>query len=286
MHKRLLGTLASQRVSIFGVVEHTVQSKSNRLNSCLLPLTKVLIGRHPVVQLGGGFKEPPVSEDPLFRLHARSRMNIYLDTDEEASILIDANIVHQGGESLPSCFWPKEGKKSAPVGLEISYDGKVLKSTEVDLDTVDNEVTISLDGFKTSFDAHHLTVKATFGKKTTFTDTAELLYLSYPEDYGSVSRLDDLYGGLHVQRGKENPWEVIFPYTYYCTFISIIESALAPMACRIDSISSMDSVLERGRGRSGGTPQHQYPRRLHCEGVQCHPPRAYGIFGTRPDPMG
>lgn len=157
-----------------------------------------------------------MSEDPLFRLHARSRMNIYLDTDDEASILVDANIVHQGGEPLPSCFWPKEGKKAAPIGLELSYDGKVLKSTEVDSDSVDNEITISLDGFEAQFDAYQLTVKATFGKKTTFTDVAELLYLPYPEDYGSVSRLDDLYGGLHVQRGMDSPWEVIFPYTYYC----------------------------------------------------------------------
>jgi hypothetical protein len=143
-------------------------------------------------------------------------MNIYLDTDDEASILVDANIVHQAGELLPRCFWPKKGRDPTPIALEISYDGKVLKSIEVDLGSVDNEVYISLDGFEPQFDAYELTVKAILGKDTTFTETAELLYLPYPEDYGSVSRLDDLYGGLYVQRGKDEPWQVIFPYTYYC----------------------------------------------------------------------
>jgi hypothetical protein len=207
--------------------------------------------RHPEVRLGGEFQDPPISEDPLFRLHARSRMNIYLDTDADASILVDATVVHQAGEPLPRCFWPKPGRKPTPIGLEISYDGKVLQSTEIDFDTADNEISFSLDGFEAQFDAYQLTVTATLGKKTVFTDTAELLYLPYPEDYGSVSRLDDLYGGLYVQRGgKDEPWEVIFPYTFYSkpllrelrgsttTFVEIMSL--------LTSNSSMDPLLECG----------------------------------------
>lgn len=148
-------------------------------------------------------------------------MNIYFDIDDEVSIFVDVNIVYQVGELLLCCFWFKKGWDFMLIVLEIFYDGKVFKLIEVDFGLVDNEVYISFDGFEFQFDVYELIVKVIFGKDMIFIEIVELFYLLYLEDYGSVLRLDDFYGGFYVQCGKDELWQVIFFYIYYCKLIQV-----------------------------------------------------------------
>jgi hypothetical protein len=173
------------------------------------------LSRNSSFDPGGQFQDPPISSKPQLRFRARPRLSIYLDTDKEAVVLVDARVVFQAGEPIPACYVPHESKEPASMAIEVSLGDEVLAVTKIRVGSTENQVPISLTGFEPRFEAYELKVVATLSPRLIYSSDAELYYLPYPEDYGSVSRLDNLYGALFVQRGRDNDWERIFPYTYY-----------------------------------------------------------------------
>ncbi|KAI0129195.1 hypothetical protein BJ170DRAFT_363245 [Xylariales sp. AK1849] len=163
---------------------------------------------------GGWFEEPPRSSVPLLHLRVRPRMSIYLDTDVAGSLLIDAGISDQVGQPLPLRNVSYPSQNSSTLKVEIVWDGKLLNTTSVTVGSTDSEVPIALEVFPGSTSAYNISVKATLNNETVYTATTELFRLPNPDDYGSISRIDNLYGGLWVQRDDED-WRHIFPYTYY-----------------------------------------------------------------------
>ncbi|ORY63066.1 uncharacterized protein BCR38DRAFT_458307 [Pseudomassariella vexata] len=163
---------------------------------------------------GGWFEEPPKSSVPLLNLRVRPRMSIYLDTDATGSLLIDAGISDQVGQPLLQSNASSTGNSSSILQVEVISGGSVLQSTSVELGSTDNEILIDLESFPASLSGHNIRIRATLGQNTTYTASTELFRLPYPEDYGSVSRIDNLYGGLWAQR-QGGEWTHIFPYTYY-----------------------------------------------------------------------
>lgn len=162
---------------------------------------------------GGWFEEPPRSDVPLLNLRVRPRMSIYLDTDTTGSLLIDAGVSDQVGQALPARYG-FSNSSSGPLDVVIMLDDVVLQTTSVDVGSTEIEVPLELDAFPASLDAYNVSIQATLDGKYVYTASTDFLRLPYPQEYGSVSRLDNLYGGLWVQRGDEE-WKHIFPYTYY-----------------------------------------------------------------------
>ncbi|KAK2016761.1 hypothetical protein LZ32DRAFT_668073 [Colletotrichum eremochloae] len=165
---------------------------------------------------GGWFPEPAISDVPLLRLKVRPRLSIYLETDSNASLLIDAAISKQVGSPLPLGF-ERNSSISPPksLAIEISLGNEVLTTQEISLGSRDNEVPLSVGSLAPRMEAYNITVRATLDSTHVYEDWTDFSYLPYPEDYGSVVRIDNLYGGLLAQRGKDAPWDVLFPYTYY-----------------------------------------------------------------------
>ncbi|KAK2038493.1 hypothetical protein LZ31DRAFT_599632 [Colletotrichum somersetense] len=166
---------------------------------------------------GGWFPEPATSDVPLLRLKVRPRLSIYLETDSTATLLIDAAVSKQVGSPLPPGFEQNPPiPLPKPLVLEISLGDEVLTTQEVALGSRDNEVSLEFVGSLTPrMTAYNITVRATLDPAYVYEAWTEFSYLPYPEDYGSVARIDNLYGGLLAQRGKDAPWDAIFPYTYY-----------------------------------------------------------------------
>lgn len=161
---------------------------------------------------GGWFEEPSTSTTPLLRLKAKPRMSIYLDTDSTAALLVDAEISYQLGEPIG------ESSISTPpqqLQVTVSMHNVTLGHATVDVGSTENEVFITLASLAPKLDAYNLTVQATLANSTLYSTTTSFSYLPYPDSYGSVARLDNLYGGTYAQRGKNSSWEQIFPYTYY-----------------------------------------------------------------------
>ncbi|EXF78230.1 hypothetical protein CFIO01_00225 [Colletotrichum fioriniae PJ7] len=165
---------------------------------------------------GGWFPEPAISSVPLLRLKVRPRLSIYLETDATANLLIDAAVSNQVGSPLPVGYGSNyTNSTSKPLTVEILLGEDVLATEEVVLGSRDNEVALPLDSLTPRMEAYNITIRTKLDPLHVYEGWTEFPYLPYPEDYGSVSRIDNLYGGLLAQRGKDAAWDLIFAYTYY-----------------------------------------------------------------------
>ncbi|KXH31784.1 hypothetical protein CSIM01_09459 [Colletotrichum simmondsii] len=165
---------------------------------------------------GGWFPEPAISSVPLLRLKVRPRLSIYLETDATANLLIDAAVSNQVGSPLPVGYGSNyTNSTSKPLTVEILLGEDVLATEEVALGSRDNEVALPLDSLTPRMEAYNITIRTKLDSSHVYEGWTEFPYLPYPEDYGSVSRIDNLYGGLLAQRGKDADWDLIFAYTYY-----------------------------------------------------------------------
>ncbi|KAF9873750.1 hypothetical protein CkaCkLH20_08860 [Colletotrichum karsti] len=165
---------------------------------------------------GGWFPEPAISQVPLLRLKVRPRLSIYLDTDTTANLLIDAAVSNQVGSPLPAEYGQNISTSAAKtLKVEILSGDDVISTEEIVVGSRDNEVPFSLGTFTPRMEAYNITVRTTLDSSHVYEDWTDVSYLPYPEDYGSVARIDNLHGGLLAQRGKDSSWDLIFAYTYY-----------------------------------------------------------------------
>lgn len=149
-------------------------------------------------------------------------MSIYLASDSEGSLLVDAVVSHLTGEPISPAPFPSPAWKPKLL-IDVTADGKEVALGKHDrlvgLDTRDNELSISLDQFPPRLAPYKITVKAALaGEHKNFQATTELYRLPQRTDGGSATRLDHLYGGLAVVKGNQTEWTPIFPYTYYGEF--------------------------------------------------------------------
>lgn len=152
-------------------------------------------------------------------------MSIYLGTDTTAHLLIDAGISNQTGQPFPDLSLGHYGglprdrgvmSPQSPRSLDVAIllDGRVLQVTTIRIGATDVEVPLDLDVFPPKMSAYNVSIKATLNDQATYEAVTSFSRLPTPDNYGSVSRIDNLYGGLWVKRGRED-WHHIFPYTYY-----------------------------------------------------------------------
>ncbi|OHF00862.1 hypothetical protein CORC01_03936 [Colletotrichum orchidophilum] len=165
---------------------------------------------------GGWFPEPAISSVPLLRLKVQPRLSFYLETDATANLLIDAAVSNQVGSPLPVGYGSNyTNSTSKPLTIEILIGNDVLATEEVALGSRNNEVPLPLASLTPRMEAYNITIRTKLDSSHVYEGSTDFPYLPYPEDYGSVSRIDNLYGGLLAQRGKDAPWDLIYPYTYY-----------------------------------------------------------------------
>ncbi|KAG6367780.1 hypothetical protein INS49_001975 [Diaporthe citri] len=139
-------------------------------------------------------------------------MSIYLDTDETAALLVGAEVSYQLGQAIGESSITTPAQK---LRVTVLAGNRTLGSSSLDVGSINNEIHFALAGLSPSLDAYNLTVNAALANSTLCSTNTAFSYLPYPPDYGSVARLDNLYGGIYAQRGKNSSWDVIFPYTYY-----------------------------------------------------------------------
>ncbi|PSR80142.1 hypothetical protein BD289DRAFT_455485 [Coniella lustricola] len=157
---------------------------------------------------GGWFEDTPYADaDSSFRLTAKPRMSIYLDTDKTAAVLVDAVAPSTANTS----------SNADDLLVTISLGDITLGSASVAMGSSSNEVPVALASLSPQMDPYTLDITATSlsTNATLYATTANFSYLPYPDSYGSVARLDNLYGGTQAQRGKNSSWVDIYPYTYY-----------------------------------------------------------------------
>jgi hypothetical protein len=148
-------------------------------------------------------------------------MSIYLETESEASLLIDVAISQQVGFPLPSNYSTLSSRNPETLDVEIILGDHVIGRIPVGVGSTGVEVVVELDQFTVGFGGSNVTARATLAGVRGYNATTQLFRLPSPEGYGSVSRIDNLYGGLWVLREDEN-WRRIFPYTYYGKTLGLV----------------------------------------------------------------
>jgi len=168
---------------------------------------------------GGWFEEPAKSETPLVDFKIKPRMNLYLEDDTVSSFIVDAPINWYRGHALPDSNTSMLSNHSSEIMLEITTGGQslCLNKTSIALGSTDNEIPFDVSSLAVSREAYNITIIGTLQghQNTTFTATTQLTRLPLRTDNGTVTRIDNLYGGLSVRKGQSKQWTSLFPYTYY-----------------------------------------------------------------------
>ncbi|QDS68270.1 hypothetical protein FKW77_010634 [Venturia effusa] len=175
---------------------------------------------------GGWLEEPVKSTTPLLDFKISPRMNIYLET-----YLIRKEVFSL---TPPSRTFSSGFFGNAKLSLKIFTNGSAITSvnqTSVNVNTVNNEIHLSLEPFPAALHPYNVTVFGTLSQSnaTVFTASTQLYKLPSRVDGGSVTRLDNLYGGLSVRKGAETEWSLIFPFTYYVQWTLYWNSSLSTL---------------------------------------------------------
>lgn len=146
-------------------------------------------------------------------------MNIYLESDSQGSLLVDATVSYLTGEPLPYTDISFSGEQ-AKLSFNISCDGIPLISRpeSISVGSSNNEIPISFETLQPRLTPYNITTVGVLSHgnhKTIFKASTELYRLPQRKDGGSATRLDHLYGSLSVIKKNQTDWKPIFPYTYY-----------------------------------------------------------------------
>jgi hypothetical protein len=165
---------------------------------------------------------PPKSSAPLLNLQVYPRMSIYIEDETSGSLVVDAGLSDTHGK--PYCAPSQDGYISTPdAKLRLSItrldNGEVTSSeTGVSVNSTGNIFTIPLDSFAPRFEPYDIIVKTSSPHcDKSFEAKTRITRLPRRTDGGSVSRIDNLYGGLQYQNTTTQPpvWTPIFPYSFY-----------------------------------------------------------------------
>ncbi|KEQ91479.1 hypothetical protein AUEXF2481DRAFT_69850 [Aureobasidium subglaciale EXF-2481] len=168
---------------------------------------------------GGWFEEPAKSATPLVDFKVKPRMNLYLADDTSSTLVVDASISWYIGHALPGINTSTLATHNSAITLQITIGDTSLltNKTSIALGSTRNEIPFDLSILPVSSEPHNVTVVGTLQghKNATFTASTQLTKLPLRSDNGTVTRLDNLYGGLSVRKGQSKEWTSLFPYTYY-----------------------------------------------------------------------
>lgn len=146
-------------------------------------------------------------------------MSIYLESDSQGSLLVDATVSYLTGEPLPITY-SSFNDEQARLSLNISCDGVPLisKSESISMGSRDNEIPIIFETLSPRLKPYNITAVGILSHgdhETIFEASTELYRLPQRTDGGSATRLDHLYGSLGIIKKNQTDWKPIFPYTYY-----------------------------------------------------------------------
>ena len=154
-------------------------------------------------------------------------MNIYLAGESYASFIVDAPISYLHGRSFVNGSFNKQDNITSPftklfVDISVGESGLDLVSGQnVSVNSTSNEFVFSLSGLTPRFDPYEVVIVGASGDGAqSYTATTDLYYLPARTDGGSVTKVDNLYGGLLIQDYLNNStaWTQLFPYTFYVTW--------------------------------------------------------------------
>lgn len=183
--------------------------------------------RNASFEPGGRISRPTLSPTPLLDLSIYPRMNIYVASESYASFIVDAPISYIHGGSFVNASFNKQDNVTSPfkklfIDVSLEENGLNLLSGEnVIVNSTSNEFVFSLASLTPRFGPYKVVIVGASGDGgQSYTATTDLYYLPVRTDGGSITKVDNLYGGLLVQDYLKNStaWTRLFPYTFYVSW--------------------------------------------------------------------
>ena len=154
-------------------------------------------------------------------------MNIYIAGESYASFVVDAPISYMHGSSFVNGSFNKQDNITSPfttlfIDVSVEESGlDLLSGRNITVNSTSNEFVFSLAGLAPRFNPYAIVIVGASGDGAqSYTATTDLYYLPARTDGGSVTKVDNLYGGLLVQDYLKNStaWTQLFPYTFYVSW--------------------------------------------------------------------
>jgi hypothetical protein len=213
--------------SVQGIVRGSFEKAHYRLTSNIL--------RNSSFNPGGWLELPKPSSTPLLDLSIRPRTNLYLAGEEYASFIIDAPISYLTGQAFMNASFNKQDNLTSPfttlfIDVAVVESGlDLISGQNIAVNTTGNELGVSLSGLTARVEPYDVVVTGASGDGAQFyTATTQLHFVPSRTDGGSMTKIDNLYGGLLVQDYLSNStsWTPLFPYTFYVSWDGWLELSI------------------------------------------------------------
>ncbi|KAL8343771.1 hypothetical protein RB601_004336 [Gaeumannomyces tritici] len=179
---------------------------------------KVYKPGYPSFEPGGETVAPPEVPGPA-QLHVqfRPRYNLYLDNEAEGHFVVNAELSRHHGSPLDESR--QSPGTAVAFSITLNSTGAELASGSVAVNSTRNLVPFDLSGVPTSLAPQLAVLRATVaGQAQAYVATAELLRLP-DKRRGSVTRIDNLGGGLQFRNSASNhTFGPLLPYGYYASY--------------------------------------------------------------------
>jgi hypothetical protein len=175
---------------------------------------------------------PTLSSTPLLALSFRPRANLYLAGEQYASFIIDAPVSYLNGHDFVNTTFNKQDNFTSPfstlfIDVSVADSGlDLISGQNITINTSNNELGFSLSSLTARLEPYEVVITGASGDGAQFyTATTQLYFIPARTDGGSVTKIDNLYGGLLVQNYLSNStsWTALFPYTFYVSWDGWLE---------------------------------------------------------------
>jgi len=200
------------------------------------------------------------SAEDLLDLRLYSRQNIYLASDEWASVVVDAVVSRKSGQRA-YCNQLGSAQFDIAAGLILNTvvyradnGGLVLQRLDVPLNSTGIEGQFPLADFPPRLEPYELVIKFTaLNCGITYQSSTFIYRLPERTDGGSVVRVDNRLGGISVYTGakdREYGWKPLFPFSFYVDW----NNWLAKDETRLQTFASQGYNIIHPVPRPGSTP--------------------------------
>ncbi|KAJ4417821.1 hypothetical protein N0V85_001683 [Neurospora sp. IMI 360204] len=190
----------------------------------------------------GGQTLPPTPDPlaPLLHVQFKPRYSLYLESEKTGEFIINAGISQFHGT-----HWGNNTSSNVEFHIKTTTDDKVLVGDSVPVNSTGNLFTFNLTDLTPSLSPIEVTLTYSSGPSVKTT----LLYLP-SKTSGSVTRIDNLNGGLHhLNAASNHTFKPILPYGFYASYDAFL--ALPNYSEAIQSYADL--------GLTGMVPLTHYP---------------------------
>lgn len=179
---------------------------------------KVYKPGYPSFEPGGETVAPPeIPGPPQLYMQFRPRYSLYLDNEAQGHFVVNAELSRYYGSPLD------ESKQTPDTAvtftITLNSTGAELARGSVPVNSTRNVIPFNLSGVPVNLAAQVAVLRATVaGQSGVYEATAELLHLP-DKTKGSVTRIDNLGGGLQFRNTASNhKFRPLLPYGYYASY--------------------------------------------------------------------